>query len=217
MANESPDHAPHQGIEPLYHGVPVPEASAAIILIHGRGASPESMIPLAEALASPGTAVILPRAAGNVWYPQRFIAPIEANEPYLSSALQVVADTVRVVEDAGIAPDRLVIGGFSQGACLASDFAARFPRRYGGVLVFSGGLIGPPGTPFQFDGDLRGTPVLVGCSDTDFHIPVERVHETTRTLSQLGGEVTERIYPGMGHTINEDEIDLARRIVSSVG
>jgi predicted esterase len=211
------DH-PHQGGPVLRLGSDPADAAAGMILIHGRGASAESMVPLAEALAGEALqemAVLIPQAIGSVWYPQRFIAPIEENEPYLSSALTIVTGLLEELVTAGLSPDRIVIGGFSQGACLSAEYAARNPRRYGGILVFSGGIIGPPGTDFagQYAGDLAGTPAFVGCSDTDFHIPLERVHETTAALTGLGAEVIERVYPGMGHTINEDELAAAREIL----
>ena len=211
---EYPDHgAPHQGQPTIHLGQPLAEASGVLVLIHGRGATAESMVPLAEELADDGMATLLPQAAGNVWYPQRFLAPIEDNEPFLSSALQRIDDVVRSAIDAGVPADRIIVGGFSQGACLAAEYVARTPQRYGGVLVFSGGVIGPPEMEFSYRGDLAGTPALVGCSDSDFHIPQERVHATSTVLANLGAQVTERIYPGMGHTINEDEVSLAGEIV----
>lgn len=214
---EYPDnHAPHQGQPVLHLGANSENATTALILIHGRGADAESMRPLGEALMTDDMSVHIPQAFSNTWYPNRFIEPIEDNEPFLSSALQVIDDIVRGFSARGIPPERVVIAGFSQGACLSSEYAARNPRRYGGILVFSGGLIGPLGTEFHYDGDLAGTPVFVGCSDTDFHIPAERVHETTEVLRGLGAEVAERIYPNMGHTINQDELDAAREITAAV-
>lgn len=210
------DQAPHQGQAVLHLGADNDHATSALILIHGRGASAESMRPLGEALMTENMTVHIPQALSNTWYPQPFIAPIEENEPYMSSALQVIEDIVSGFSTRGIPPERVVIAGFSQGACLSSEFAARHPRRYGGILVFSGGIIGPLGSPFHYEGDLAGTPVFVGCSDTDFHIPVERVHETTEALRALGAEVTERIYPNMGHTIIQDELDAARSITAAV-
>jgi predicted esterase len=220
MHEHTIDH-PHEGGPVIRIAADPADAASAMILIHGRGASAESMVPLAETLAGDditGMAVLIPQAAGSVWYPQRFIAPLEDNEPYLSSALAMVTALLNELETAGVAPERIVLGGFSQGACLSAEFAARNPRRYGGILVFSGGVIGPPGTDFagQYAGNLVGTPAFVGCSDTDFHIPLERVHETTAALAGLGADVSERIYPGMGHTINEDELAAARQIVHHV-
>jgi predicted esterase len=214
---EYPDnHAPHQGQPVLHMGSDSAHATSALILIHGRGADAESMRPLGEALMGENMTVHIPQAFSNTWYPHRFIEPVEDNEPFLSSALQVIDDIVQGFASRGIPAERIVVAGFSQGACLSSEYVARNPRRYGGVLVFSGGLIGPLGTEFTYDGDLAGTPAFVGCSDTDFHIPVERVHETTAALRALGGDVTERIYPNMGHTINQDELDAARQITAHV-
>jgi predicted esterase len=162
-------------------------------------------------------AYLAPQAAGFTWYPNRFLAPIEANEPWLSSALMTVADLIAQVEAAGIPAEMVILAGFSQGACLAAEFVARNPRRYGGLLVFSGGLIGPSGTDFTYDGSLAGTPVFIGCGDRDAHIPVGRVEESAAALRELGAEVNAKIYPGMGHTIVEDELDEARRIIDSLG
>jgi predicted esterase len=200
----------------LQQGKPLAEAKAAMILVHGRGATAQSILELAAVLPHPEMAYVAPQAQGNTWYPQSFMAPMPQNEPWLSSALQTVADAVAKVEEAGIPADKIIIGGFSQGACLASEFVARNARRYGGLLLFSGGLIGPPGTPRDYDGALGGTPVFIGCSDVDFHIPVERVEETAVTLQNLGAAVNKKIYPNMGHTIVQDEIDEAQKIVSAL-
>jgi predicted esterase len=208
--------SPHQGQPLLQQGKPLAEAKAAMILVHGRGATAQSILELATVLPHPEMAYVAPQAQGNTWYPQSFMAPMPQNEPWLSSALQTVADAVAKVEEAGIPADKIIIGGFSQGACLASEFVARNARRYGGLLLFSGGLIGPPGTPRDYDGALGGTPVFIGCSDVDFHIPVERVEETAVTLQNLGAAVNKKIYPNMGHTIVQDEIDEAQKIVSAL-
>jgi predicted esterase len=194
-------------------GAPLEQAAGAIIAIHGRGAGAEDIIALARDLAPPGVAILAPQAAGNTWYPYRFIEPRERNEPYLSSALQTVADLVTRLGEQGVSPDRIALLGFSQGACLALDATARNPRRYAGVIAFSGGLIGPPGTSFTFDGSLQGTPVFIGSSDVDPHIPIERVEESAEALERLGAAVEARIYPGMGHTVNRDELDAAREIL----
>jgi predicted esterase len=161
-------------------------------------------------------AYLAPQAAGNTWYPYSFLSPIARNEPGLSSGLQVIADLVAEVEAAGIPAERIALGGFSQGACLASEFMVRNPRRYGGLLLFSGGVIGPLHQERHDKGDLAGTPVFIGCSDTDFHIPLERVEETAAILSNMGAAVQKKIYPDMGHTIIQDEIDQAQKIVSAL-
>lgn len=206
----------HQGQEILAAGKRLQDATAAMILVHGRGASAYDIMGLGMALGGENIALLAPQAANNTWYPYSFLAPMANNEPYLSSALQIVSDLVAHVEAAGIPKEKIIIAGFSQGACLASEFAARNAGRYGGLLVFSGGLIGPPGTPRDYPGSLEGTPVFIGCSDIDAHIPVARVHETTEILTALGAAVEETIYPGMGHTIIEDELDQARKIVSGI-
>src|SRR5690606_22662162 len=151
-------------------------------------------------------AYLAPQAANNTWYPYGFMEPMERNQPGLNSGLQVIADLIAQVEAADIPAERIVIAGFSQGACLSSEFVARNARRYGGLLAFGGGAVGPPGTPRDYDGSLDGTPVFLGCSDVDFHIPLARVEETAVTFTNLGADVNKQIYPGMGHTIIQDEI-----------
>lgn len=197
-------------------GTPLTGASAALILSHGRGATAESMLPLADAVGAAEFAVLAPQARGYQWYPQRFTAPREQNEPSLTSALRTVEKLVKQASEAGIPTERVVSGGFSQGACLASEFAAQHPTRYGGLLVFSGGLIGESVSAEAYDGSLVGTPVFVGCSDVDPHIPLKRVQETTRIFEALEADVTEKIYPGMAHTVIEDELEQARTIIAGV-
>jgi predicted esterase len=191
-------------------------ADAAMLLIHGRGASAYDIMELGYLLGGEQFALLAPQAANNTWYPFSFLAPLANNEPYLSSALQTVSDLVTRIEAAGIPASKIILAGFSQGACLASEFAARNARRYGGLLLFSGGLIGPPGTPRDYPGSLEGTPAFIGCSDVDFHIPLDRVHETTEALTKLGAQVNEKIYPGMPHTIIQDELDQARKIADQL-
>jgi predicted esterase len=187
-------------------GTPLDKASAALIMIHGRGDSAQGILGLAREFPVPGLAFVAPEARGNVWYPYSFLEPLERNEPWLGSALEVIGSTVQQLVDAGLPFERIALLGFSQGACLATEFAARNPRRYGAVIGLSGGLIGPPGMDFEYPGSLEGTPVFLGCSDIDAHIPVERVNETAQVLAALGAAVEERIYPGMGHTVNHDEV-----------
>jgi predicted esterase len=194
-------------------GAPLDAARAAIVLIHGRGATAESILSFAGALTRPDVAFLAPQATGNSWYPNWFMAPAETNEPWLSSALSVIGAAVAAIEAAGIPPARLGVMGFSQGACLSADFIARNPRRYGFAALLSGGFIGAPGTAFDFAGSLAGTPVFVGCSDVDPHIPLARVEETAAVLAALGASVDKRIYPGMGHTVNKDEIGAIRPLV----
>lgn len=197
---------PHADQPLAYAGAPLGQSPVVVVMIHGRGSNAESILSLAQAFERPNITYLAPQAAGNTWYPYSFLAPIEANEPYLSAALKKLASVLEQTTQAGIALENTVLLGFSQGACLASEFAARNPRRYGGIVSLSGGVIGPLGTPRHDSGDLRGTPVFIGCSDRDPHIPLERVHETTAIFTKLGGEVVERIYPGMGHTVNQDEL-----------
>jgi phospholipase/carboxylesterase len=210
---------PHAGQPVLAAGTPLDEAAAAVVLVHGRGAGAENMLALADALERPRLAYLAPQAsgaAGYAWYPQGFMAPIAANEPGLSSGLAVLGELVERLQAAGIPPERTALLGFSQGACLALEFAARNARRYGAVIGFSGGLIGPPGTPRDYPGTLAGTPVFLGCSDRDPHIPKPRVDETAEVLAAMGGQVTKRIYPHMAHTVNADEIDFAQRMLDEL-
>lgn len=205
----------HQGQPLLTVGAPLDEAKAAMIMVHGRGATAESILSLAADLHHPGFAYLAPQAAGNAWYPYPFMQPIEKNEPWLSAALLTLEETLAHVTT-HVPVERVILLGFSQGACLTLEFAARHARRYGGVVGLSGGLIGPDGTPRDYPGSLEGTLVFLGCSDTDFHIPKERVEESGRILSSLGGEVTVRLYPNMGHTVNEDEIAAVNSMMSAV-
>lgn len=206
----------HQGMPVVYAGRPLDEADRAVILLHGRGATAQSILSLTDHFERFDFAYVAPQARGNTWYPYRFIAPLDQNEPYLSSALQVIDDLVADLGAKGISQERIVLGGFSQGACLAAEYVARRARRYGGLFVFSGGLIGPEGIVWNYEGSLDGTPIFIGCSDRDAHIPLFRVKESTKALEALGGDVIEKIYPGMGHTVNQDEIDHAVSILDSI-
>src|SRR5690625_3858800 len=194
-------------------GEPLETATAAMVMVHGRGDSARGILGLVNVLDVPGVAFVAPEATGNTWYPHSFLAPMESNEPWLSSALQAVRGAVEEVTSAGIPFERIFLLGFSQGACLASEFVARNARRYGGLAVLSGGLIGPEGTPRDYEGSLDGTPVFLGCSDIDSHIPLFRVKETTEILGRMGAVTEERIYPGMGHTVNEDEVQAVREML----
>lgn len=201
----------------MHGGAPLDSAAAVAILVHGRGADPRDMIGLAQAFQRPGLACLAPAAAGNTWYPYSFMSPRERNEPGISSGLAVIESLVADCLARGFDASRIIIGGFSQGACLASEFCIRHPRRYGGLLAFSGGLIGPPETTWDdVTADLTGMPVFLGCSDVDPHIPKERVLATEQVFARLGASVVRKLYPGMGHTINEDEIREGRRILDGV-
>jgi predicted esterase len=207
-ANLSPN--PHQGQTVRMAGEPMDKAQAAMLMLHGRGASAEDILTLAKELDQRGFTYLAPQAAGKTWYPNRFLVPLEENEPWLSSALTFLGDVFSEVINAGIPPERVMLFGFSQGACLTLEFAARNARRYGGIVGLSGALIGPEETPRDYNGSLGGTPVFLGCSDIDFHVPKERVDQTAEVLQKLGGTVTERLYPNLDHSVNRDEIDFVR-------
>jgi predicted esterase len=197
---------PHAGQPVLRYGPSPSDARLCVILIHGRGDSAEGILGLARSLEPTDVAYVAPQAAGYTWYPYSFLAPLEQNEPHLSSAFRVIGGLVSGLGRQGVAPDRVVIMGFSQGACLSAEFAVRHARRYAGVVALSGALIGPPGTPREYQGTFDGMPAFLGCSDIDAHIPLERVRESADQFSAMGAGVDERIYPGMGHTINADEL-----------
>ena len=199
----------------LAAGAAAERARVGAILLHGRGGTAQGILGLAEELDRPDVAWLAPQAAGNAWYPWSFMAPLEQNEPWLGEALSTVGGLVARLEEAGVPAERVVLVGFSQGGCLALEFTARRARRWGGAAGLSAGLIGPPGTPRDYPGSLDGTPVFLGCSDRDPHIPLERVEETGEVLSGLGAEVTKRIYPGMGHTVIDDELVHVRAILDA--
>ncbi|MEO5739540.1 MAG: dienelactone hydrolase family protein [Vicinamibacterales bacterium] len=216
---------PHAGQPVLSWGTPLGQAPVAVIMIHGRGAGPQNILELAPAIGYADATYLAPAAANNTWYPYSFMTDIAKNEPYLSSALSVIAALIAEIEAAGIARDHIVLMGFSQGACLAIEFAIRNASRFGGVIAFSGGAIGPPGTTWATEGaegtdkapGFGGTPIFFGCSDVDAHIPEARVRESGEVCARMGAEVTTRIYPGMGHLVNDDEIAYAQRLLDSVG
>jgi predicted esterase len=214
MVHQGRNQDPHAGARIMTAGTPLERATGAVIALHGRGASARDIIALAQEVAPDGSAIIAPEAAGHTWYPYRFLEPIERNEPYLSSALGLVGDLIADLERRGVPSDRIALLGFSQGACLALEALARNPRRYAGAIGFSGGLIGPPGTRFDYPGSLAETPVFIGSSDIDAHIPLERVEETAKALEQMGAAVEARVYPGMGHTVNGDEIEAAQDLLA---
>jgi phospholipase/carboxylesterase len=204
---------PHGGGLLLHAGAPIGEATGALILLHGRGAPAEDILGLAEPLSLPGLAYLAPEAAGRQWYPDTFLARRERNEPWLSSALKRVGEIVDGLIQAGIPSERIAIGGFSQGACLTSEFAATHPRRYAGLLIFTGGLIGPPGSDMHHPGDLAGTPVFLANGDADPHIPWERTLETDEALRAMGAVITMQQYLGRPHTITMDEIGRAKALL----
>lgn len=205
---------PHQHQPVLTLGPSPAEARLAAILIHGRGASAEDILGLAHELAIPDIAYLAPQAADHTWYPYSFLSKIEQNEPGLTSALQVIEGLIAQLGEQGVPPERIALMGFSQGACLTLEFAARHARRYACIAAFSGGVIGPPGTPRDYAGSFDGTRTFLGCSDIDPHIPVERVHESAEIYRLMGAAVDERIYPRMGHTINQAEIDSVKLLLA---
>lgn len=187
-----------------------------MVMVHGRGATAESILTLVPALDAESFAYLAPQASDNTWYPNSFLAPIQSNEPGISSGLQAIADVIAAVRAAGIPYERIMLLGFSQGACLSVEFSARNARRYGGVACLSGGLIGPEGTPRDYFGDFASTPVFLGCSDVDSHVPAVRVRESASVLEWMGARVATRLYPGMGHLVNQDEITAVRAMMERV-
>jgi predicted esterase len=198
---------PHANQPVLRHGPAPADARLSAILVHGRGASAEDILSLAEELKLPDVAWLAPQAAGSTWYPYSFLAPIAQNEPGITSGLNKIGSIIETLEREGVARRRIALLGFSQGACLSLEFAARHAHRFAAVVGLSGGLIGPAGTSRDYGGSMDGTPVFLGCSDIDPHIPLARVHESAGIFRNLGATVDERIYPGMGHLVNHDELE----------
>lgn len=205
---------PHGGQPVVRTGAPLDQARAAVIMVHGRGAGPANILDLVPAIGHPGVAYLAPAAGGGTWYPKGFMAPIEENEPGISSGIAVIHGLIEDVVAAGIPASRIVLLGFSQGACLASTAAQRRPDGYGGVVVFSGGLIGPPGTAWSETGSFRATPAFFGCSDVDAHVPESRVRESAAVFERMGAAVTTRIFPGLGHLVNDEEVAFARDLLA---
>jgi predicted esterase len=207
---------PHAGQPIGMAGQPLGESHAVMIMVHGRNGRPRDILDLCPLLNRPGFTYLAPAAADNTWYPFSFMAETQRNEPGLSSGLRVLDDLLNDVLSRGIRPEHVMLLGFSQGACLGGEFAVRHARRLGGIVMYSGGLIGPPGTKWDYPGDFDGTPVLLGCSDVDLHIPKSRVDESAAVFARMGAAVTKRIYPGMGHTVNAEEIQLTQAMMDAV-
>jgi predicted esterase len=207
---------PHAGQPLASAGAPLGKSPVALIMVHGRNAAPANILSLVPSFERPDLTYLAPAAAGGTWYPLSFMAEKEKNEPGLSSGLWVLDQLVGHVVSAGIRQDRIVLFGFSQGACLTAEFAASHADRYGGVVLYSGGLIGPPGTTWNYSGSFGGTPVFLGCSDVDAHVPKTRVDESAAVFQRMGARVTERIYPGMGHLVNDEELDFTRKLLSDL-
>jgi len=222
----------HQN-EPARAGADPADANAAVVLTHGRGATARSILAMYNEFPRDDVAYAAPQATNNTWYPHSFLEPVEKNEPGRTAGLAAIDRLVEGFVDAGIERDRILLLGFSQGACLTTEYAATHPREYGGVAALSGGLIGETlgeyagGEPSEArrtssdersesDGNMAGTPVFLGCSDVDPHIPVERVHDTRDVFESLGADVEERIYEGMGHGVNEDELEYLRGLVAEL-
>lgn len=212
----STDDNPHQGQPVLTAGAPLAQARAALLLLHGRGASAADILTLAQEVYFPGVAYLAPQAAGFTWYPYRFLEPTMRNEPWLSSALDLVKRIIDQASHSGLPTERLVLAGFSQGGCLALEYAARNATHFGGLVGLSAGVIGADGEPRQDQGFLDSTPVFLGCSVPDPHIPKERVEASARLLESLGGQVTMRLYPNLGHTVNQEEIEFIRQMVQNL-
>ncbi|MFC6095348.1 alpha/beta hydrolase [Flavobacterium qiangtangense] len=194
-------------------GKPLNEAKKALIMIHGRGAGSTDILSLARHLNVADFALVAPQAQGNTWYPYSFLAPTSQNEPSLSNSLNLISEVVKTVEENGISKENIYFLGFSQGACLALEFTARNASKYGGIVAFTGGLIGETISEKTYSGNFENTPVFIGTSDPDFHVPVERVNETEMLLKKMGASLTKKIYENMGHTISQDEINLANELV----
>ena len=208
--------SPHQGQPVRTAGAKLASARAAMVMVHGRNATAESILSLVQAIDTPGFAYLAPQAAGNTWYPNSFLSPIPSNEPGITSGLAAINDLLKRIVDSGVPLERTMLLGFSQGACLSLEYAARNARQYGGVVGLSGGLIGPDDTPRDYPGSFGATPVFLGCSDVDSHIPAERVLESEAVFRRLGAAVTRKLYPGMGHTVIGDEIEQVQRVMDAV-
>ncbi len=207
---------PHAGQPILTAGAPRGAADAALVLLHGRGATANGILDLGHELDRSGVALVAPQAARSRWYPYSFSAPLEQNQPHLDSALRAVGDAGEVANDAGVPRDRVVVLGFSQGACLGSEWAIRNPARYGGVVALSGGLVGPEGTTWPQNGSFEGTPAFFGCDEDDPHVPIERVRESAAAFRERGADVTERRYEGVGHTVTDDEVAWVRGLIDGL-
>jgi len=212
----TPTANPHRGQPVVTAGEPLNDRGPVMIMIHGRNAAPANILSLAPRLDRAGVSYLAPAAANGTWYPYSFLSEREQNEPGLTSGLNVVDELVQLVAARGVAKRRILLLGFSQGACLTAEFAASHADRYGGVILFSGGLIGPPGTAWNYNGSFDGTPIFLGCSDIDSHVPKARVDESAAVFARMGAAVTKRIYPGMGHLVNDDEIAFAQGIMDVV-
>lgn len=200
-------------LENITAGVSLKEAKKALIMIHGRGAGAQDILSVAKYLNVEDFALIAPQAEDRSWYPHSFLVTIEQNEPSFSKSLQTISNTVATIEENGIEKENIYFLGFSQGACLALEFTARNAAKYGGVVAFTGGLIGDDVYEDHYKGNFENTPIFIGTSDPDFHVPVARVNDSAELLEKMGAAVTKKIYPNMGHTISQDEVDLVNELI----
>lgn len=215
MKSRSAAASPHQGQPVHTAGLKLEKARAAMVMVHGRNATAESILSLVQAINTPGFAFLAPQAAGDTWYPNSFLAPIPSNEPGITSGIAAIDDLFESIAGAGIPAERTMLLGFSQGACLSLEYAARHARRFGGIAGLSGGLIGPNGTSRDYQGSFDGTPIFLGCSDVDSHVPAHRVKESAGVLGKMGAVVTMRLYPGMEHIVSEDEVRVVRLMMAA--
>lgn len=212
----NPFHGPHQESEIFEHGASLSRAKAAMIMVHGRGAMAKGMFPLADTFAQPDFHYVAPQAQHHTWYPHSFLEPREKNQPGISSGLQLVYDLLESIAEDGIPKEKIILLGFSQGACLATEFIARHPQKLGGVVALSGGLIGPSINQEHYSGSMAQTPVFIGCSDNDPHVHKKRIDETVTVFERLNADVNKQIYKGMGHTISEEEIQVIRGMMADI-
>ena len=197
----------------LVRGKPLEQTGKALLLIHGRGATAANILPLAQTLHAGRFTLYAPQATNQSWYPYSFMAPVSQNQPALDSALELIDETVKGIQAQGIASENIYLLGFSQGACLASEYATRHAQRFGGLLIFTGGLIGQQIDTSNYHGNFDGTPVLITTGDPDPHVPVSRVDETVKIMEEKGAVVTKKVYPGRPHTIVQEELELAKKIL----
>lgn len=214
---ENPFNGPHQNQPAVNGGAKIDDATTAMVFTHGRGASAQSMMMFAEEFEGDHIHYRAIQASNHTWYPRSFLAPKEMNQPGIKSGLQAIYDQISELNASGIPTEKIILLGFSQGACLTTEFAARHPQRFGGIVGYSGGLIGEDVDPENYQGSLEQTPVFLGCSDRDPHIPRERVDLTEEVFETLGADVTKKIYVGMGHTVNKDEIEQVQNLINTIG
>lgn len=200
----------------IFSGAEISKAKAGMIMIHGRGADAENILTLSGVLDVENFVYAAPQAKNNSWYPLSFLAPLQDNEPYITSGLNIITSTLNYLNERRIATERIFLLGFSQGACLVLEYCSRYPRKFGGIVGLSGGLIGPAGLSRKISGSLKRTKIFLGCGDVDTHIPVERVDFTEEYLRRMDGEVIKKIYQGMGHTVNNDEIENVKELMSDL-